>query len=229
MNMIEFLKNNFWHVFPILAAGVFAILIVIDRVKALFYTYPLKAPEAFFERITGMLASGRAGDAIALCNTMPAKPVAKVVKTALLRAHLPDDLLAHGMEMTLSEAHTAIQKRTSFLATVANVATLLGLFGTIAGLISSFEAVGHADAQQKSALLADGISTAMNATMLGLGVAIPCMILFSLLVNQANRLVSDTEHAAVRAVDIVKLRMYQLETPNEQMATAVADAAKRVA
>jgi biopolymer transport protein ExbB len=94
-----------------------------------------------------------------------------------------------------------VQKRTVFLATIANVATLLGLFGTIAGLIQAFEAVGAADAQQKSALLAQGISTAMNATMLGLAVAIPCMIAFSFLMNRTNQLTGDIEQSAIRALD----------------------------
>jgi hypothetical protein len=97
------------------------------------------------------------------------------------------------------------------VATIANVATLLGLLGTIAGLIHSFEAVGHADAQQKAALLAAGISTAMNATMLGLGVAIPCMVAFSFLVNRQNQLIGDVDQSAVQILDILKQRYYAAE------------------
>ena len=70
---------------------------------------------------------------------------------------------------------------------------------------------GHADAQQKSALLAAGISTAMNATMLGLAVAIPCMVAFSFLMNRTNQLTSDIEQSAVRAMDILKQRYYAAE------------------
>lgn len=76
--------------------------------------------------------------------------------------------------------------------------------GTIAGLIQSFEGIATADAQQKTALLAAGISTAMNATMLGLGIAIPCMIAFSLLANKANALVSEVDQVALRVVDLLK-------------------------
>jgi biopolymer transport protein ExbB/TolQ len=126
-------------------------------------------------------------------------------------------LIENGLQLATHEATAAIQKRTSFLATIANVATLLGLLGTIAGLIASFEAVGHADPQQKSALLAAGISTAMNATMMGLGVAIPCMVAFSFLMNSTNRLIGDIDQAAIRVMDILKQRYYQAEAGGFQM------------
>ena len=134
------------------------------------------------------------------------------MRQALLRAHQPEALIEQGLMIAVSEQTQAIQKRTSFLATIANVATLLGLLGTIAGLITSFEAVGHADPQQKSALLAAGISQAMNATMLGLAVAIPCMVAFSFLMNRTNRLVSELEQAGMRSLDILKQRYFQAES-----------------
>jgi biopolymer transport protein ExbB/TolQ len=76
------------------------------------------------------------------------------------------------------------------------------------GLIRSFDAIGSASAQQRSALLAAGISTAMNATMMGLGVAIPCMIAFSVLINRTNHLNTAIEQSAVRMMDILKQRYY---------------------
>jgi biopolymer transport protein ExbB/TolQ len=129
----------------------------------------------------------------------------------LLRAHQPESLIENSLEIAIHEAQQSIQKRTAFLSTIANVATLLGLFGTIAGLIHSFEAVGQADPQQKSALLAAGISTAMNATMMGLAVAIPCMVAFSFLMNQSNRIVAEVEQSAVRILDLLKQRFYRVE------------------
>ena len=79
-----------------------------------------------------------------------------------------------------------VSQRIGYLAMIANVATLFGLLGTIGGLISSFEAVASADAATKQSLLASGISVSMNATMLGLAVAIPAMIAFSILNSRAR-------------------------------------------
>lgn len=212
MSLMQFIKDHFMHVLPILLSGAFGIAIIAERVKTLLMVYPMKDMHGFFDRIREMVYAGRTADAVALCDQHQSKPVAKVVKGALLRAHLPENLVEHGIELAVGEASQAIKKRTAFLATIANVATLLGLFGTIVGLISSFEAVGHADPQQKSALLAAGISTAMNATMMGLGVAIPCMIAFSFLMNVSNRLVSELEHAGIRVMDLLKQRYYIAES-----------------
>ena len=94
---------------------------------------------------------------------------------------------------------------------LANVATLLGLFGTIAGLVTSFQAIGTSDAQERAELLAIGISQAMYATMLGLGVAIPCMVGFSFLMNKTNKLLSEVETSAVQILDIIKQRYFAAE------------------
>ncbi len=214
MGLLDFIKNNFFHALPILLSGAFALAIVLERTKALFQTYPIRNPKTFLDKITEYVLSGNTNEAVALCEQYEKKkPLARVIKGALIRAHLPESMIEHGIEYEVGIATQSIQKRTSFLATIANVATLMGLFGTIVGLIQSFEAVGHADPQQKSALLAAGISTSMNATMLGLAVAIPCMIAFSFLINRSTRLVAELEHSSVRILEVLKQRYYVVETP----------------
>ncbi len=209
MGILDFIRDHFSHALPILIVGAFALAIVLERGKALFVTYPIGNPRAFLDKITEMVLSGQTSQAVAFCDEYEkSKPLARVIKGALIRAHLPESMVEHGIEYEVGLATQMIQKRTSFLATIANVATLLGLFGTIVGLIQSFDAVGHADPQQKSALLAAGIATAMNATMMGLAVAIPSMIAFSFLVNRASRLVAELEHSSVRVLEILKQRYY---------------------
>lgn len=212
MNFLDFLVSHFSHAAPLLITGVFAIAIVLERANALFKVYPMKNTHAFFEKIQTALVAGKPQDAVALCDQNIQKPVARIAKSALMRIHMPENLIEHGIELTLGEVTHAIQKRTSFLATIANVATLLGLFGTIAGLISSFEAVGHADPQQKSALLAAGIATAMNATMLGLGIAIPAMVAFSFLMNRASALTGELENGCIRILDLIKQSYFAAES-----------------
>ena len=219
MNMIEFIKNNFWHVAPILGVGFAAVWIFWDRLQALMWIYPMKSPTVFYDKLRDLIMSDRLAEAIALCDQYKRKPVAKVVREGLLRAHQPEAMIEDGLVLAVSSAHQELQKRTPFLATIANVATLLGLLGTIVGLIASFEAVGNASAQQRSALLAAGISTAMNATMMGLGVAIPCMLAFSFLTNRVNRMVADIDQSAVKTLDLLKQRFYAAEyeaAPAEQ-------------
>jgi biopolymer transport protein ExbB len=211
-NMIEFLKDNFLHIAPILAAGGLAVAIILDRVRALIFTYPLRNQEAFHEKLRDYIMADRLAEALSLCEQYRSKPVIRVVKEALLRAHQPERLIEDGMALAVGEANQTISNRTPYLATIANVATLLGLFGTILGLIHSFEAVGSASAQQKASLLAAGISTAMNATMMGLGVAIPCMVAYSYLMNKTNRLNAEVEQTAVRMMDMINQRYYEADS-----------------
>ncbi|MBS1957866.1 MAG: MotA/TolQ/ExbB proton channel family protein [Bdellovibrionales bacterium] len=203
MGIFEFIRDNFLHVVPILVAGFIAVAIIFERAQTLFKTYTLPAKDAFFDKARELVSKGQMNEALALCQQFSGKPTAEIVKVAIERAHQPEELIMNSVELTRNKYAELIQKRTSYLATIANVATLLGLLGTIAGLIESFAAVGHADAQQKAQLLANGISTAMNATMLGLGVAVPCMIVFSFYINKANRLVAELESAGLMALDSI--------------------------
>jgi biopolymer transport protein ExbB/TolQ len=209
--IIGFLKDNFLHVAPILLAGAFALAIIAERLTALLVIYPLSNPTGFLDKVRDLVMANRVGEAVTLCEKYKGKPMAKVVKQALLRAHQPESMIEDGLESVVLETHEQIQNRTPYIATIANVSTLLGLFGTIVGLIHSFEAVGSANAQQKAALLAAGISTAMNATMMGLAVAIPSMVAFSFLMNKTNKLTAQVNHTAVKILDIIKQRYYDAE------------------
>jgi biopolymer transport protein ExbB/TolQ len=209
-NLVDFLKENFFHVAPILVAGGFGIVIVIERSLALIWTYPLNNSGRFFDKIRDFVMADQLVEALTYCEEFRNKPVAQVAKEALLRANRPESLIEDGLQLAVSEASEKVTNRTPYLATIANVSTLLGLLGTIVGLIRSFDAIGSASAQQRSALLAAGISTAMNATMLGLGVAIPSMIAFAVLINRTNRLNNAIDQAAVRMLDILKQRIYDV-------------------
>jgi biopolymer transport protein ExbB len=138
MEFFEFMKNNFMHVAPILAAGMIAVAIIVERAQTLFKTYTIQNSEMFFEKIKELVSKGRMQDAVALCNQYPGKPCAELIKSALERSHQPEELIMNAIELSRNKYAEKIQKRTSYLATIANVATLLGLLGTIAGLIESF-------------------------------------------------------------------------------------------
>lgn len=208
----DFIIGNFSHTLPVILAGIFAVAIVMDRVKMVFFTYPLAGRSKFYHRIRELVMADKVQDAISLCDQYPEKPAAQVVKEGLLRAHLPEQMVNDGLNIVVGEWIENVSKRTAFLSMIANVATLLGLFGTIAGLIKSFEAVGGANPQDKSRLLAEGISVAMNATMLGLGVAIPAMVAFSFIMNRTNRMVSELDQCSLETLDIIRQRAYGVET-----------------
>ncbi|MBK7963306.1 MAG: MotA/TolQ/ExbB proton channel family protein [Bdellovibrionales bacterium] len=209
--MLKFIIENFSHVFPILLSGMFALVIVVERTAALVWTYNIAGFEPFIERVKMLVLKDRITEAIALCESYRSKPAARVVREGLMRANQPEQLIEHGLEIAVGDALEKINLRTAFLGTIANIATLFGLLGTIVGLVQSFDAVGSANAQDRASLLAKGISVAMNATMLGLGVAIPAMIAFSLLTNRANRLTAQVDSSAVRIKDLLKQRFFKVD------------------
>jgi len=96
-----------------------------------------------------------------------------------------------------------IQRRTHYLSLFANIATLLGLLGTIFGLQEAFGALAAADPSQKATVLARGIAIAMNTTALGLLIAVPCMVLFSILGAKANSLIEEIDESSVRLLNFL--------------------------
>lgn len=210
--ILKFIVSHPMHALPIVACLIAAFAIVMDRYRRLVKTYPLHGRAQFIKRVRDLVVGDKVQEAISLCDQYPEKPTAQIMKEGLLRAHLPEEMITDGLNLAVGNWGERIMARTGFLSMLANVVTLLGLFGTVAGLIQSFEAVAFADPQQKSTLLSQGISTAMNATMMGLGVAIPCMVAFSYLMNKSNNLMSELDQDVLETVDIIRQRAYGVET-----------------
>ena len=99
-----------------------------------------------------------------------------------------------------------LSRRLPYLNMLANVSTLLGLLGTIFGLITAFSAVDAADPSQRSAFLARGISEALNTTAFGLIVAVPTLLLHGFLVSKVEAVVEAVDQATVRVIDALSRR-----------------------
>lgn len=113
--------------------------------------------------------------------------------------------IEHAMNEGAMEALPKLEKRTGYLAVLANVATLLGLLGTIVGLIAAFTAVASADPAEKSTLLSQSISVAMNTTAFGLVAAIPLLIAHAVLQNKTTAIVASIEMAGVKFLNTMTL------------------------
>ncbi len=102
------------------------------------------------------------------------------------------------MEESIMEAIPRLEKRTHYLAMFANISTLLGLLGTIIGLIKAFTAVAQVDPSMKAEILSTSISVAMNTTAFGLMVAIPLLVFYTLLQTKTTEIIDSLEMATVR-------------------------------
>lgn len=185
--------------------GIFGFALISERVKALFVDYSLDTHN-FVAKITKWIEEDKIEEAIAYCTANEKKPAAYVVKKMLEKADRDDSTIEHSLDIAAGEMAPKLAKNLSYLAMVSNVVTLIGLFGTVIGLIFSFKAVSFADPSQKQALLTEGISLAMHATAMGLMVAIPVMVIYSFLHAKQGKLFSEIDHCAAKTMEVLRNR-----------------------
>lgn len=109
------------------------------------------------------------------------------------------------MEESMMEIIPHLEKRTAYVALASSIATLLGLLGTIMGLIQAFTAVANANPAEKADLLSASISVAMNTTAFGLMVAIPLLITHAVLTAKTGAIVDSLEMASVKALNVISV------------------------
>jgi biopolymer transport protein ExbB len=107
------------------------------------------------------------------------------------------------MEESMMEIIPRLEKRTPYVALASSIATLLGLLGTIMGLIQAFTAVANANPAEKADLLSASISVAMNTTAFGLMVAIPLLVVHTVLTAKTGSIVDSLEMASVKALNVI--------------------------
>ncbi len=203
MGLIHLYQEGGMGMHPILLLGLASIYIVVDRTYALFFKMNLNK-EHFFKNLTAYLLKGDLEGMLLVCDQNPA-PLSKVIKACMIK------LINKGTDAEIQAAldegalieTPQIEKKIGFLAVFGNVATLVGLLGTISGLIASFSAVANADAATKAALLTAGIAEAMHCTAFGLIVAVPCVLAYSFLHNRAQHLIDDINEISIRTFNFI--------------------------
>lgn len=143
-------------------------------------------------------------------------PVSKLISagmSSMSYSRRRDDLMSSMQEAAL-ETVPRLEKRTGYLATLANVATLLGLLGTIIGLIAAFTAVADADPAQKATLLSQSISVAMNTTAFGLISAIPLLLFHALLQSKTSQIIDSLDVVSVKFLNSICSKPEAAGNPN---------------
>jgi biopolymer transport protein ExbB/TolQ len=136
-------------------------------------------------------------------------PVDILLRTSveLYAAGMKHDEIREGVEETAIRELPRLTQRLNYLSLFANIATLLGLLGTITGLQVAFGSLTSVEAAKKAAMLAAGISEAMNTTAFGLIVAVPCMVLYTALSNIRDRKLKDIDESVVRVLNYLKKKL----------------------
>jgi biopolymer transport protein ExbB/TolQ len=205
-----FQEGGFW-MYPIAAVMAIGIAVAVERY--LFLTRSRAVNRKLWDQLMPMISAGKYQQAQAL-TAKSSEAISRVMGYGLARirsARRREDL-EMAMDEGLMEVIPGLERRTHYLSTLANIATLLGLLGTIIGLIQAFTAVANASPAEKAELLSSSISVAMNTTAFGLIVAIPLLLVYSVLQSKTSQIVDSLEMAVVKFLNIVTDR------PKEQAA-----------
>lgn len=212
-SLAVFMNEGGFFMWIILAIWTFGIAISLERAKALF-VYDTDGA-TLMAHIKKYILKNDVKTAINLCAASNAL-LPQVLKSGLKRANQSKEQIMDAVESTMLEAIPKIDKRMNYLSLVSNVSTLIGLLGTIQGLIESFAAVATADPASKAKLLALGISKAMNTTALGLVAAISIMVVHSILSSKGEKIQGEIEEYSVKIVDLLGTKKFAHFAPAAQ-------------
>jgi biopolymer transport protein ExbB len=184
---------------------VFAVGVAIALERFIYLSDAKNKSRKMWDGLVPLIQAGSFDEAIKVASASKAS-IAHMMAYGLARIKERTqhrDEIETAMEEGLMEVIPRLEKRTHYLATLANIATLLGLLGTIIGLIQAFTAVASADPSQKADLLSSSISVAMNTTAFGLMTAIPLLLLHAFLTTKTTQLVDSFEMAAVKFLNLI--------------------------
>ena len=204
-HIVEFFTKGGPFMYGILAVWVIALATIIERFYFVFFRYNLNGA-AFMAQIQKLVMANNIDRAIKLCNAAPNAALPKVIKAGLTRANKGEAEIQNAVEEATLEVIPHIQKRTPALQGVANVATLLGLLGTIVGLIEAFAALEFARPDDRQKVLSRGIALAMNTTAFGLIVAIPCIFAHMILSGVTKRIIDEIDQYSVKLQNLLTSR-----------------------
>ncbi len=207
MNVVGWVATFFQEggpfMFLILGVGVLAAAIGLERTVVILSAGRVRA-DKLLTRVVTALRAGNLAQALATCKSGNA-PLMRVGSAILDQpgGGTTEQSLLNSADAAASVHLAPLSRRLSYLVMLANVATLLGLLGTIFGLIYAFGAVNAADPSQRSALLAQGIAQALNTTAFGLIIAVPTLALHGFLVSQVESIGDQVDEFSARLISMV--------------------------
>ncbi len=200
--IVKFFQEGGAFMYPIMLVFALGAAIAIERY--VYLTLAKQKNRSMWNKLTPLVKSSNYKQAMAISSRSKSE-VGKIMSYGLSRLQVTKrrDDIEIAMEEGLMEVIPRLEKRTHYLATFANIATLLGLLGTIIGLIQAFNAVANANPADKADLLSASISVAMNTTAFGLMAAIPLLLMFTVLQTKTTEIVDSMEMATVKFLNSI--------------------------
>jgi biopolymer transport protein ExbB len=203
--IVRFFQGGGAMMYPIAVVLVIGAAIAIERYIVLTQTSVRN--RGLWNEIAPLLAQGNFKGAVQVTSKSNAV-IGQILSYGLARISSSSrrDDVEKAMEESLMDVVPRLEKRTHYLATFANLATLLGLLGTVVGLINAFAAVATVNPADKANLLSASISVAMNCTAFGLMTAVPLLVIHAVLQTKTTELIDSLEMASVKFLNAVTER-----------------------
>jgi len=204
-SLVAFFSTGGLFMYPILLVFAVGVAIAIERYVTL--TLIRNKNHSVWSAIQPLLNRGDFDKAREMTDKDPST-IAQVLSMGLARqgAVRRREDIEIAMEESMMQIVPQLEKRTPYVALASNVATLLGLLGTIMGLIQAFTAVANANPAEKADLLSASISVAMNTTAFGLMVAIPLLVTHTVLTSKTGQIVDSLEMATVKVLNTISTK-----------------------
>src|ERR1700735_335464 len=206
--IVRFFQGGGDFMYPIAVVFVVGAAIAIERY--IYLTHTAVRNRSLWNEVVPMLAQGNFRQVVQVTSKSDSA-IGNILNYGLARiqsARRRDDI-EKAMEESMMEVVPRLEKRTHYIATFANLATLLGLLGTVMGLIRAFAAVATIDPAQKANLLSASISVAMNCTAFGLMTAVPLLLIHAVIQTKTTELIDSLEMASVKFLNAVTERAPQ--------------------
>jgi biopolymer transport protein ExbB len=213
--IVRFFQGGGDFMYPIAVVLVLGAAIALERY--IYLTHTAARNRRIWNEIVPLLAQGNFRQVVQLTSKSDSL-IGHILDYGLARiqASRRRDDIEKAMEESMMEVLPRLEKRTHYIATFANLATLLGLLGTVMGLIRAFAAVATIDPAQKANLLSASISVAMNCTAFGLMTAVPLLLIHAVLQTKTTELIDSLEMASVKFLNAITER----QTPAPATAAA---------
>ncbi len=204
--LVELIGRGGVLMIPILFCSVLALTVIVERAITLHRTQA--GGGIFFQEIEALVRRNKIVDAIKLCDRADGS-IPRIIKSGLLRHDRTPEDVREAIEETAAFEVPFLERYLGILATIATVTPLLGLLGTVTGLIRAFMVIQMKGGLVNPADLAGGIWEALITTVAGLSVAIPTYVAYNYYVNRVNTLITEMEKSASRFLQILSLRESQ--------------------
>ncbi len=198
--MVDFIVKGGWVLWIIIVLAVVATYIIIERL--LFFSKIRTDESALFSRIRSCLEKGNFDEALSICDNN-LSPLSSLIKTGIEHRGADEATLKEIMKDAAAQETPALEKRISALGTIAHIAPLLGLLGTVTGTMKAFGVLGRFGSVADPSVLARGVSEALITTVGGLVVAVPVVIFYNVLVGRVNLILIKLENQVNSLISMI--------------------------